>query len=125
MSFVNEKERLNEESNFILKPKQESIAALTRQDYLTTKIKKSKPQSFMKSRRKCIDEVFPINLKSGTFNHNQLVTNRMQGLNWLFGSLNSNDLSKRSNCSSSSNEYEALNNIQIIDYPLEKLNILY
>jgi len=95
----------------------------------------SKPQitaSFSKSRRKCIDEIFPqINLKSISENH---LINKKQNKNnneWYIGSYSSQfeNFPRRfqNKGSSSSNEYETLSNLQSVHeiFPLEKLNILY
>ena len=102
---------INHDSNFILKSKKETDQS---------EIKKNQFKS--QSKRKCIDEVFPqINLKKELLNH---LNNRINNNNNNNNNNNERFGSYSSNCfsSESSNEYDGLNDI---DYPLEKLNILY
>lgn len=138
---------ISNDSNFILKPKQE-----TRENtFIRVKTKQINKQKScnLKTKRKCIDEVFPqIDLRSQSLITNTLNSiasnsancNSSNKMNWFFASSTTNDASKRFECnrSYSSNEYEAINdddnnnnnneeeddNLNN-DYPLEKLNILY
>jgi len=113
----------NHDSNFILKTKKETLKKLVQNE---SELKKPYQFKAAQSKRKCINEVFPqINLKTELLNHfnnnrnNNNNNNIIKNINnnQRYGSYSSNCLS-----SESSNEYDCLNDI---DYPLEKLNILY
>jgi hypothetical protein len=128
--------------NFILKTKQDSENTFIR---IKNKHLNKQKSSNLKTKRKCIDEVFPqIDLKA----QSSLITNSSltpiafssnMEMNWLLGSstkLNDSNtkLYERNSSYSSSNEYETindydnnnnLNNNNNDDYPLEMLNILY
>lgn len=142
LEFINEYERLNQDSNFILMPKQptqlDDILSIKHEMTFSSNFKLKKPTkpqiktSFNRTRRKCIDEVFPqINLKSGAENDQDMI-NKQKSCNMRIASFSSHfndDLPKRfqSQGSSSSSEYETLNNLQAAQhiYSIEKLNILY
>ena len=139
LEFIDEYEHFNQDSNFILMPKQKKQSSFMKPDSAigsNFKLKKQSKQnmntSFSKSRRKCIDEIFPqINLKSKS--ENQLIHKKSNKnhSNWHLGSQSSDfdDLPRRfqNKGSSSSNEYETMSDLQSVNeiYPLEKLNILY
>ena len=132
----------NKNSNFILKTKQDAENTFIR---IKNKHINKQKSCNLKTKRKCIDEVFPqIDLKaqSSSITNSSLTpiafTSNME-MNWMLASSTKlNDFNTKRyerNSSYSSNEYETINdydnnnnlnsNNNVTDFPLEKLNILY